>query len=118
MKSHHKGWADRLPEALLAYRTTWWNTTGFSPYELVYGKSVVFPIEFQIKTLRTVTEENLDLTEAYKNRPNQLNEVDEKRIATVHHTTLIQQQHTKWNNIFIKKKIGLYCMIHSLKWIL
>ena len=49
MKIHRKDWADRLPEALWAYRTTWRNTTGFSPYELVYGKSGVFPIEFELK---------------------------------------------------------------------
>ena len=67
MKSRHKDWDERLPEALWAYRTTWCNTTCFSPYELVYGKNVVFPIEFEIKTLRTATEEILDLTEAYKN---------------------------------------------------
>ena len=35
---HHKDWADRLPEALWAYRTTWRNTTGYTPYQLVYGK--------------------------------------------------------------------------------
>ena len=73
-----------------AYRTTWCNTTGFSPYKLVYGKSVVFPIEFEIKTMRTTMEENVDLTEAQKNWMNQLNELDEKCTTTVHHTTLIQ----------------------------
>jgi hypothetical protein len=42
VQHHHKDWADRLPEALWAYRTTWRNTTGFTPYELVYGKRVWF----------------------------------------------------------------------------
>ena len=64
VNSHRKDWADRLPEALSAYRTTWRDTTGFSPYDLVYGKSAIFPIEFEIKTLRTATELNLDVTEA------------------------------------------------------
>ncbi len=35
---HHKGWADRLLEALWAYRITWRNTAGHPPYEHVYGK--------------------------------------------------------------------------------
>ena len=39
----------------------------FLPYELVYGKNVFFSIEFEIKTMRTAIEENLDLTEAQKN---------------------------------------------------
>ena len=38
VKIHHRDWADRLPEALWEYRTTWRNTIGFSPYDLVYGK--------------------------------------------------------------------------------
>ena len=83
VKIHHRDWDDRLPEALWAYRTTWHNTTGFSPYELVYGTSAVFPIEFEIKTLKTATKVNLDVTEAQKRRLNQLNELDENRLATV-----------------------------------
>ena len=35
---HRRDWAERLPKALWAYRTTWRNTTEHSPYELVYGK--------------------------------------------------------------------------------
>ena len=83
VKSHHRYWADRLQEALWAYRTTWRNTTGFSPYDLVYGKSVVFPIEFKIRTLNIAMEVNLDVTEAQKSRLNQLNELDEKRLAAM-----------------------------------
>ena len=64
VKSYCRDWADRLPEALWAYCMTWCNTTGFSPYDLVYGKSAIFPIEFEIKTLKTVSEMNLDVTEA------------------------------------------------------
>ena len=47
---HQKDWADRLPEDLWAYRITWRNTTGHTPYELVYGKQALLPIEFQVKT--------------------------------------------------------------------
>ena len=64
----------------------------FPPYDLVYGKSVVFIIKFKIKTLRTTMDVNLDVTEAQRSRLNQLNELDEKCIAAVDQTTLIQQQ--------------------------
>jgi hypothetical protein len=63
---HHRDWADRLPEALWAYRTTWRNTTGHTPYELVYGKQVLLPIEFQVRTFRIATELGLNLDEAQK----------------------------------------------------
>ena len=69
---HRRDWAKRLPEALWAYRTTWRNTTGFSPYELFLGKNDVFLVEFEIKTLRTALAVNLDLTDAQTTRLQQL----------------------------------------------
>ena len=50
IKSNHKYLVDRFPKALWDYRTTWRNKTGHSPYELVYGKQILLPIEFHIKT--------------------------------------------------------------------
>ena len=107
MKINHKDQVDRLPKELWAYCTTWRNNIGFSPCELVYGKSIVFPIEIEIKTMRKTMEENLDLTEAQKNQLNQLNELDEKSIIVVHHTTLIQQLRSKRHDRFIKK--NMFC---------
>jgi transposase InsO family protein len=63
---HHKDCIDRFPEALWDYRTTWRNTTGHTPYELVYGKHVFLPIEFQVKTFRTAMQLGMDLDEAQK----------------------------------------------------
>ena len=64
--SHHRDWAQKILEALWAYITTWRNTTGFSPFELVYGKSPLFLVEFEISTLRIALEVGLDLSEAKK----------------------------------------------------
>ena len=57
---HRRDWEERLPEALWAYRTTWRNTMGHTPYELFYGKQVMFPIEFQIKTFKIKIQLGLD----------------------------------------------------------
>ena len=57
----------------------------------MYGKSTIFLIEFEIKNLKMATEVNLDVTEAQKRRLNQLNELDENRLAVVDQTVLIQQ---------------------------
>ena len=38
------------------------------PYELVYGKHVLMPIEFQLKTFRIAARLGLDLSEAQKQR--------------------------------------------------
>ena len=88
--SHRHDWASRLLEALWAYRTTWRNTTGYSPYQLVFGKEPIFPIEFEIQTLRTTQEVGLNLNEAQINRLQQINDLDEIRLSALQHTTLIQ----------------------------
>eukprot|EP00253_Pinus_taeda_P011525 PITA_11525 len=103
--SHRRNWAARLPETLWAYRTTWRSTTGHSPYQLMFGKQPIFPIEFEIQTLRTTQEVGLDLTEAQTNRLQQINELDEIRLSTLQHTALIQQQRAKWHDALIKNRV-------------
>ena len=63
--------------------------------------------------MRTTLEANIDLTKSQKDRLNQLNEIDEKCVATVHHTSMIQQQCSKWHDRFIKKN-----MFHEGYWAL
>ena len=64
VSSSRKDWADCLVEATWAYNTTWKNTTGFTPYELVYGKKALLSIEFEYNTLRVVAQLDLDLSDA------------------------------------------------------
>jgi transposase InsO family protein len=63
---HHWDWANRLPEALWAYQTTWTNTTRNTHYELVYSKQVLLPIEFHVRTFCISMELGLNLDEAHK----------------------------------------------------
>ena len=99
---HHKDWADRLLEALWAYMITWRNTIGHTPYELVYRKQALLPIEFQVKTFRMTTQLGMDLDEAQKKRILQINELDEIRQDVLQRTMLIQNQRKKWHDNFIK----------------
>lgn len=46
----------------------------------------------------------LDLNEAYINRLQQINELDEIRLLDLQHTAIIQQQRIKWHDTLIKKK--------------
>lgn len=62
--TNRNNWADKLNEALWAYRITWKNTTGFSPYQIVYGKEAMLPIEFQIHTYKSVADLGMDLSKA------------------------------------------------------
>eukprot|EP00253_Pinus_taeda_P003944 PITA_03944 len=77
VSSSRKYWADRMVEATWAYNTTWKTTTGFTPYELVYGKKAFMSIEFEYNTLRMAAQLDLDLSHAQKERLLQLNGLDE-----------------------------------------
>jgi transposase InsO family protein len=88
---HHRDWADRLPEDLWAYQTTWRNTTGHTPYDLVYEKQVLLPIEFQVRTFCIATKLGLKLDESQKQRSLQLNELDEIRQDVIQRRILVQK---------------------------
>lgn len=103
--SHRHDWASRLSEALWAYQTMSINIIDHSPYQLVFGKEPIFPIEFEIQTLRTTQEVGLNLNEAQTSRLQQINELDKIRPSALQHIALIQQQREKWHDALIKKKI-------------
>ena len=44
VQMNRKYWSEKLRDAVWAYRITWKHTTGFSPYQLVYGKEFILPI--------------------------------------------------------------------------
>jgi len=118
VQMHRKDWSAKLTEALWAYRITWKNSTGFSPYQLVYGKQVLLPIEFQIHTFKLAADLGMDLSEAQKERLLQLNQLDEIRQAAIEHNTLIQQQRAQWHDKFIKKKqfhVGDWALLFDSK---
>lgn len=50
---HKKEWSRRLAEVIWEYRTTWKTSIGFTPFEMVYEKLAIMPIDFEHKTLRT-----------------------------------------------------------------
>eukprot|EP00253_Pinus_taeda_P031367 PITA_31367 len=112
------GQVARLPEVLWVDRTTWRSTTGYSPYQLVFGKQPIFPIEFEIQTLQTTQEVGLDLTEAQINRLQQINELDEIRLSTLQDTALFQQQRAKWHDALVKNKVfheGDWALLYDSK---
>jgi len=55
----------------------------------VYAKNPLFPIEFEIKTLRTALQVNLDLATTQKQQFNQLNELDEKMLVVIQKANIV-----------------------------
>ncbi|XP_075095095.1 uncharacterized protein LOC142173410 [Nicotiana tabacum] len=56
---------------------------GATPYLLVYGTEAVIPAEIEIPSLRIIVEAGIEDTEWVKSRLEQLNLIDEKRLAAV-----------------------------------
>ena len=59
----YKGWYEKLPFALHAYRTGVRTSTRATPYSLVYGMEAVLPIEVEIPSLRVLREVELEKAE-------------------------------------------------------
>ena len=58
----------------------------------MYGKQVLLPIEFQVKTFRMVAQLGMNLDEAQKQRILQINELDEIIQDALQRTMLIHNQ--------------------------
>ena len=86
----YKDWHEMLPFALMAYRTSIRTSTGVTPYSLVYGIEAVLPIEVEIPSLRVLFETDLDEAEWINKRMDQLNLIEEKRLAALCHGQLYQ----------------------------
>ena len=75
---HRSNWHNMLFSALWAYRTTIKSSTGFTPFQLVYGLEVVLPIECEIPSLRMAIE-LLPATSKEERRFLYLAQLDESR---------------------------------------
>nr|XP_027088695.1 uncharacterized protein K02A2.6-like [Coffea arabica] len=78
MTEKHRDWHEKLPHALMAYRTSIRTSTGATPYSLMYGMEAVLPAEVEIPSLRILMETKLEEADWLKQRYEQLSLIDEK----------------------------------------
>ncbi|XP_015162556.1 uncharacterized protein [Solanum tuberosum] len=97
-------WHEKLPYALLGYRTTIRTSTGETPNMLVYGSEVVIPAEVEIPYLRIIQEVGLDDAKLIRSRHEQLMLIDEKRMDAVCHGQIYQNRMTKAFNRKVKPR--------------
>jgi len=91
----YKDWHEMLPFALHGYRTSVRTSTGATPFSLVYGMEAVLPFEVEIPSLRVLMKTKLKEAEWVKARYDQLNLIEEKRLAAVCHGQLYQKRMKK-----------------------
>uniref|UniRef100_A0A2N9HLH0 Uncharacterized protein n=1 Tax=Fagus sylvatica TaxID=28930 RepID=A0A2N9HLH0_FAGSY len=75
-----------------AYRTSVRTSIGATPYSLVYGMEAVLPVEVEIPSLRILSQTQLEEAEWAQARYEQLNFIDEKRLAALCHGQLYQRR--------------------------
>ncbi|XP_061951794.1 uncharacterized protein LOC133674601 [Populus nigra] len=101
----YKDWHEMLPYALHAYRTTVRTSTNATPYSLVYGMEAVMPLEIEIPSLRILKDAELDESEWARSRFEQLNLIDERRLAAICHHQLYQSRIAKAYNKKVKPRV-------------
>ena len=77
VNSSRKDWANKIDNALWAYRTTFKTPIGMSPYRLVFSKACHLPVELEQKAYWATRQLNIEMKAAGEKRLLQLSELDE-----------------------------------------
>ena len=93
-----KNWAQKLNDALWAYRTAYKNPMGMSPYKMVYGKACHLPLELEHKAYRAVKELDRDCRLAGEKRLFDLSSLDEWRSEAYENARLFKEKVKRWHD--------------------
>ncbi|GKC19437.1 reverse transcriptase domain-containing protein [Tanacetum coccineum] len=96
--------ADKLDDALWAFRTAYKAPIGSTPFRIVYGKACHLQIELEHKAYWALKKINLDLDAAGKHRFLQLNQLDELRIEAYEHLRAYKERTKRWHDAKIMDK--------------
>ncbi|XP_070042874.1 uncharacterized protein [Nicotiana tomentosiformis] len=104
MVDNHKQWNEKLPFALLGYRTTVRISTGATLYLLGYGTEAVIPAEVEIPSLRIIQEAELSDAKWIRSHYEQLALIDGKGMNEVYHGQLYQNRMSRAFNKRVKPR--------------
>ncbi|KAD3066715.1 hypothetical protein E3N88_34595 [Mikania micrantha] len=79
-------WADKLDDALWAFRTAYKTPTGSTPFRMIYGKACHLPVEMEHRAYWALKAMNLDMATAKDLRFHQLHELEELRDHAYEHS--------------------------------
>ena len=58
-----RDWSEKLHCSIWAYRTSFFNSTGVTPFSFVYGMEVVLPFNMEVSSLRVALEHQITETD-------------------------------------------------------
>ncbi|GKA75091.1 reverse transcriptase domain-containing protein [Tanacetum coccineum] len=96
--------ADKLDDALWAFRTAYMLPIQSTPFRIVYGKTCHLPIKIGHKAYWALRNVNLDLDTARKHRYLQLNELVELRNKAYEHSRAYKERTKHWHDAKIMDK--------------
>ena len=99
-----KGWKNKLPDALQAYRTAYKTPIGMSPFQLIYGKSCLLPVELEHRAHQAIKNQNMDVRLASKNRQKQISKLEEWHEKAYHSARLYKERTKRWHDHRIQQK--------------
>ncbi|GKA54358.1 reverse transcriptase domain-containing protein [Tanacetum coccineum] len=101
---HRAKWADKLDDALWAFRVAFKTPIGCTPYKLVYGKSCHLPIELEHKAYWALKWANFDLKTAGDHRKVQMNELNKLRDQAYENSLIYKEKKNKIHDAKIKNR--------------
>nr|GEW34319.1 reverse transcriptase domain-containing protein [Tanacetum cinerariifolium] len=101
---HRVKWADKLDDALCAFRIAFKIPTGCIPYKLVYKKACHVPIELEHQAYRALKWTNFNLKIAGNHRKVQLNELNELQDRAYENSLIYKEKTKKIHDAKIKNR--------------
>ncbi|XP_055824400.1 uncharacterized protein LOC129892907 [Solanum dulcamara] len=98
VNAQRKDWAEKLDEALSAYRTAYKTPIGTSPYQMVFGKACHLPVDLENQDYWAIKKLNLDLELAGWKRLDQLHELEEFSLHAYENAKLYKEKTKRWND--------------------
>ncbi|GKB88803.1 reverse transcriptase domain-containing protein [Tanacetum coccineum] len=104
VNGNRKEWANKLDDALWAFRTAYKTYIDSTPFRIIYRKACHLPIELEHKAYWALKNVNLDLDAAGKHRFLQLNQLDEFRTNAYEHSLAYKERTKRWHDPKIMDK--------------
>ena len=87
-----RDWSEKLPFTLWACRTSFFTSTGATPYFLVYGMEAVLLVEIEMGSLRVALKQQISEAEWVQSRFDQLSLLDKRRLRAADHIQAYQRK--------------------------